>query len=110
MTVSPENVPPMADAGAGEAVEVGSTVALSAEGSADVNHDELTYEWNVLSAPSGSQATTANLTNASLPGVVSKLSGSGYYLFFAGCMFIWAILYIPVAMWFKEETFIQDEE
>lgn len=110
VTVSPENVPPTADAGAGEAVEVGSTVALSAEGSSDVNHDELTYEWSVLSAPSGSQATTANLTNASLPGVVSKLSGSGYYLFFAGCMFIWAILYIPVAMWFKEETFIQDEE
>jgi hypothetical protein len=25
-------------------------------------------------------------------------------------MFVWGILYIPVAMWFKEETFIQDGE
>jgi len=113
VTSSTENVPPSADAGAGDEatqVEIGETVALSAEDSFDENRDDLTYKWTVLSAPSGSAVTTATLVNPSLPGLVSKLSGSGYYLFFAGCMFLWGILYIPVAMWFKEETFIQDEE
>jgi POT family proton-dependent oligopeptide transporter len=111
VTVSEENVPPAADAGGGEQVLIDSTVALSAQGSSDENkQDELTYKWTVDSAPFGSNVNTASLTNASLPGAISKLSGSGYYLFFAGCMFIWGILYIPVAIWFKEETFIQDGE
>jgi POT family proton-dependent oligopeptide transporter len=125
VTVSEENVPPTANAGgepptanAGKAlindagkVLVGDAVPLSALKSSDQNRqDKLTYKWTVDSAPSGSNVNTASLTNASLPGAISKLSGSGYYLFFAGCMFVWGILYIPVAIWFKEETFIQDGE
>ena len=39
----------------------------------------------------------------------SKLSGANYYLFFAGCMLGTAILFIPVAMAYKEKTYIQDE-
>ncbi len=39
----------------------------------------------------------------------SKLSGSGYYLFFAACMLVTAILFIPVAMMYKEQIYIQDE-
>lgn len=125
VTVSEENVPPTANAGgepppanAGKAlindagkVLVGDAVSLSALKSSDENRqDELTYKWTVDSVPSGSNVSDASLTNASLPGAISKLSGSGYYLFFAACMFVWGILYIPVAMWFKEETFIQDGE
>ena len=107
VNVSDQNVPPVADAGTGSDVLVGSNVALNAEGSLDENRDKLSYDWSVVSAPEGSNAAVAN---ADLPGVVSKLGGSSYYLFFAGCMFVWAIFYIPMAMWFKEETFIQDEE
>ncbi|MFT5685836.1 MAG: POT family proton-dependent oligopeptide transporter [Myxococcota bacterium] len=39
----------------------------------------------------------------------SKLTGPEYYMFFAGCMLVTAILYIPVALWYKEKTYIQDE-
>ena len=39
----------------------------------------------------------------------SKLDGATYYLFFAGCMLATAILFIPVAMAYKEKTYIQDE-
>ena len=39
----------------------------------------------------------------------SKLSGAHYYLFFAGCMLGTAILFIPVAMAYKEKTYTQDE-
>jgi hypothetical protein len=111
VNVSTTNVPPAASAGEGGDVLLGDTVALSANGSSDENgQDSLTYKWTVVSAPTGSQADTVSLTNASLPSAISKLSGSSYYLFFAACMFVWGILYIPVAMWFKEETFIQDGE
>jgi POT family proton-dependent oligopeptide transporter len=40
----------------------------------------------------------------------SKLSGPDYYLFFAACMAVTAVLYIPVAMFYKEKTYIQDEQ
>jgi hypothetical protein len=111
VNVSTTNVPPAAAAGDGGDVLLGDTVALDASGSSDENNlDTLTYKWTVLTAPSGSKADTASLNNPSLPSAISKLSGSSYYLFFAACMFVWGILYIPVAMWFKEETFIQDGE
>jgi len=39
----------------------------------------------------------------------SKLEGPAYYLFFAAAMAITAILFVPVAVWYKERTYIQDE-
>jgi POT family proton-dependent oligopeptide transporter len=43
------------------------------------------------------------------PDGTSSLDGPSYYLFFAGAMAVTAVLFIPVAMWFKERTYIQDE-
>ena len=40
----------------------------------------------------------------------SKLEGPEYYLFFAGVMAVTAVLFIPVAMRYREKTYIQDEE
>lgn len=40
----------------------------------------------------------------------SKLEGPDYYLFFAGAMLLTAIVFIPVAMRYREKTYIQDEE
>jgi len=40
----------------------------------------------------------------------SKLAGPDYYYFFAACMFVTAILYIPVALAYKEKTYIQDDD
>jgi len=40
----------------------------------------------------------------------SKLEGPEYYLFFAGVMAVTAILFIPVAMRYREKSYIQDEE
>ncbi|MDP6934039.1 MAG: MFS transporter, partial [Myxococcota bacterium] len=39
----------------------------------------------------------------------SKLAGVDYYLFFSACMLVTAVLYIPVALRYKERTYIQDE-
>jgi len=43
------------------------------------------------------------------PDGTSKLEGASYYLFFAGAMLATAILFVPVAVWYKEQTYIQDE-
>jgi len=40
----------------------------------------------------------------------SKLTGPDYYLFFSGCMLVTALLFIPVALRYKEKTYIQDED
>jgi len=40
----------------------------------------------------------------------TKLAGPDYYLFFAAAMAVTAVLFIPVAMWYREKTYIQDEE
>ena len=39
----------------------------------------------------------------------SKLEGAAYYLFFAAAMALTALVFVPVAVWFKEQTYIQDE-
>ena len=39
----------------------------------------------------------------------TALDGPSYYLFFAGTMAVTAVLFIPVALWYKEKTYIQDE-
>lgn len=40
----------------------------------------------------------------------SKLEGPEYYLFFAGAMLLTAVLFIPVAMRYREKTYIQQED
>jgi POT family proton-dependent oligopeptide transporter len=39
----------------------------------------------------------------------SKLPGASYYWFFAIAMLVTAIIYIPVARWYKPKEYIQDE-
>jgi POT family proton-dependent oligopeptide transporter len=39
----------------------------------------------------------------------SKLEGCSYYLFFASTMAVTAVLFVPVAIWYKERTYIQEE-
>ncbi len=43
------------------------------------------------------------------PDGTSKLDGPSYYLFFAAAMAVTAVLFVPVAVWYKERTYIQDE-
>jgi len=108
--VTNENIPPVAKAGDDQEVRIGKTIKLNATKSTDANRDDLTYKWTVLKAPENSGVTTASIARADLAGATPKLDGSSYFLFFSGCMLAWMVLYIPVAIWFKEETYIQDED
>ena len=64
----------------------------------------------MLSVSLGNLFTAAVNKFIQNPDGSSKLEGPDYYLFFAATMLVTAILYVPVAMWFKERTYIQDEE
>lgn len=40
----------------------------------------------------------------------SKLEGAEYYLFFAALMLVWTIVFIPVAVLFKEKTYVAGQQ
>jgi POT family proton-dependent oligopeptide transporter len=39
----------------------------------------------------------------------SRLAGPDYYLFFAGAMFLTALLFVPVAVRYREQVYLQTE-
>ncbi len=85
------------------------TFSLNASGSYDPNGGEPTYEWSLLSQPEGSTLGNDDIQGRQYAYSTSKVTGADYYLFFAGCMFLTALGFIPYAMRYKEETYIQDE-
>ena len=56
----------------------------------------------------GNLVTAAVNTVIQNPDGSSTLQGASYFLFFAGMMFVAAVLFVPVAMAFKERTYIQE--
>jgi hypothetical protein len=84
-------------------------LSLSANGTYDPNGDEMTHQWELLSQPEGSTLSNDNIQGREFAFATSKITGAGYYLFFAGCMLFTAFAFIPYAMRYKEETYIQDE-
>ncbi|MHC4109740.1 MAG: PKD domain-containing protein [Planctomycetota bacterium] len=64
VTVSFDNIQPIADAGADQSVMAGDTVSLDGSASTDTNGDLLTYSWSFVSKPVGSLAEFTNPTSA----------------------------------------------
>ena len=60
ITISTQQTPPVANAGLNQAVTVGSVVHLDGSGSMEPDGSPLTFQWSLLSAPSGSQTSIAN--------------------------------------------------
>jgi len=60
VTITTQNSPPVADAGADQTVSVGTIVTLNGSGSQDVDGDFLTHAWSVVSAPAGSSAALSD--------------------------------------------------
>src|SRR6185503_10794625 len=57
VTITFNNLPPMADAGPDQSlVFVGQTVRLNGSGSRDINGGPLSFRWTLTTRPTGSQA------------------------------------------------------
>ncbi len=63
----------------------------------------------LMSVSMGNLFTAAVNVFIQNPDGSSKLDGPTYYLFFAAAMAVTAVLFVPVAVWYKERTYIQDE-
>jgi len=72
VTVSFENIQPVADAGSDQSVSIGDTVSLDGSGSTDTNGDELTYSWSFASKPAGSLAEFSDPTSVQPSFVVDE--------------------------------------
>ena len=66
------NTPPQADAGPDQTVAVGATVTLLGNGSSDADGDPLTFAWELLVRPPGSQAALSNPTSVNPTFVVDR--------------------------------------
>jgi RHS repeat-associated protein len=54
VTITTQNSPPVANAGPDQTVFVTNVVTLDGSGSSDVDGNSLTYQWSIISSPSGS--------------------------------------------------------
>ena len=77
ITVSFNNIAPLADSGGNYAAVVGETVTLDGTNSSDTNGDPLSYSWSLLTQPEGS---TATLANADAPQASLVIDVNGTYV------------------------------
>ena len=68
------NFSPVADAGPDQTAHIGDMVTLVGTGSTDMDGDELTYTWSLISTPEGSMAALSNPTDV-MPAFAADLPG-----------------------------------
>ena len=62
-TIAASNTAPVANAGIDQTIELGDTATLDGSGSSDADGDTLTFQWTLLTAPSGGTASIVNETS-----------------------------------------------
>ena len=61
----------------------------------------------LMSVSLGNLFTTGVNVVIQNPDGSSKLEGADYYLFFSACMFVTALLFIPIAIRYKQHRYVQ---
>ena len=104
-----ENLPPQISLANEMSVVLSSNpIMLNASGTMDPNGDTLTHNWELVQQPQGSSLTSDSIQGRTFAYATNKIDDVQYYLFFAGCMFLTALLFIPYAMRYRGETYIQE--
>ncbi len=73
--ITTENSAPVASAGVDQSVFITGTVVLDGSGSTDVDGDNLSYQWSLISLPAGSSAVL-DMTDPVHPNFVADVGGS----------------------------------
>jgi proton-dependent oligopeptide transporter, POT family len=108
ITITSANLPPVADAGEKQMLTLDKEVKLDGSGSFDPNDDPLKYQWRFVAFPVNSKLNDGDIKGRQFATQTTKLDGPAYYLFFAGAMFLTALLYVPVAMKYKVRNYLQE--
>ena len=74
VTISFDNIKPVANAGGNQSVTVGNTVALDGSASFDANLDPLFYSWSIVSKPTGSTAQLSS-PDTIITSIMTDLTG-----------------------------------
>ena len=109
LKVTRENLPPVVNVVEEPIGFVNSVVVLDGTDTVDPNGDALTFNWSFVSKPEDSELEDKDLIGKKFSGPTNKLRGPDYYLFFAGCMLLAALIFIPVAKWYQPKEYLQEE-
>ncbi len=85
-------------------------VNLNGSDSFDPDGDSLKVHWTLVQKPANSKLKTTDIANADRLQPGSRLAGASYYIFFALCMLVTAILFIPVAMRYQVKSYLPGTE
>lgn len=106
-----ENLPPIVSIDAPAEVRVMEKIELSGAASYDPNGDRLgdhlTYKWRFMKVPEGTSIVDDDITGSSYAKPTSKLEGPWYALFFALCILCAGVLFIPIAVFYRERSYLQ---
>ena len=106
-----DNLPPQISLAEEMSVVISSDpIMLDASGTMDPNGDALTHQWELIKQPQGSSLSSDSIQGKAFAYATNKINDVEYYLFFAGCMFLTALLFIPYAIRYRGETYIQEGE
>jgi len=75
VVITSSDVPPVANPGPAQSVDVGSVVTLDGAGSTDSDDQLLSYQWSLLSKPASSSAALSQATSVT-PNFIADVSGT----------------------------------
>ena len=91
-------------------VHKGLVLDLKATGTLDPNGDTMSHQWALVQKPAASVRSTADISGSTFAFATNKINDVEYYVFFPGCMLLTALLFIPYAVRYRGQTYIQKSQ